>query len=103
MVVIAEMAKFLRDAAMIGADVYFFQQLGEAASRRASAPDITEDDARLALERRDPLWEELFSTEQVRIIHLLVERVDIGPGGADVRVMLDGLASLARDLGAPAS
>jgi len=50
MVVIAEMAKFLRDAAMIGADVYFFQQLGEAASRRASAPDITEDDARLALE-----------------------------------------------------
>jgi hypothetical protein len=33
---------------------------------------MTEDEARLALERLDPLWEELFPTEQARIIHLLV-------------------------------
>jgi len=36
---------------------------------------MTEDEARLALERLDPLWEELFPAEQARIIHLLVDRV----------------------------
>jgi len=55
----------------------------------------------LALERLDPLWEELFPAEHARIIRLLVDRVDIGPGGADVRLKLDGLASLVRDLGTP--
>ena len=62
---------------------------------------MTEDEARLALERLDPLWEELFPAEQARIIRLLVDRVDIGAGGADVRLKLEGLASLARDLAAP--
>ena len=64
---------------------------------------MTEDEARLALERLDPLWEELSPAEQARIIHLLLDRVDIGAGGADVRLRLDGLASLVRDLGAPAA
>ncbi len=54
---------------------------------------------RLALER---LWEELLPAEQARIIRLLVDRVDIGVGGADVRLKLEGLASLARDLAVPA-
>ena len=76
--------------------------LGAWRAARASAPDMTEDEARLALERLDPLWEELFPAEQARIIRLLVDRVDIGPGGADVRLKLEGLASLARDLAAPA-
>jgi hypothetical protein len=40
---------------------------------------MTEDEARLALERLDPLWEELFPAEQARIIHLLVDRVDMMP------------------------
>ena len=46
--------------------------LGAWRAARASAPDMTEDEARLALERLDPLWEELFPAEQARIIHLLV-------------------------------
>jgi len=75
--------------------------LGAWRAARAAAPDITENEVRLALERLDPLWEELFPAEQARIIHLLVDRVDIGPGGADVRLKLEGLASLARDLGTP--
>jgi hypothetical protein len=75
--------------------------LGAWRAARASAPDLTEDEARLALERLDPLWEELFPAEQARIIRLLVDRVDIGVGGADVRLKLEGLASLARDLAAP--
>jgi hypothetical protein len=67
---------------------------------RVSAPDMTEDEARLALKRLDPLWEELFPAEQARIIHPLIDCVGIGFGGADVRLKLKGLASLARDLGA---
>lgn len=73
---------------------------GPLSAARAYAPDMTENEARLALERLDPLWDELFPAEQARIIHLLVDRVDIGSGGADVRLKLEGLASLARDLGA---
>jgi hypothetical protein len=42
---------------------------------------------------------ELFPAEQARIVRLLVERVDVGPDGAEVRLRLDGLASLMRDLG----
>jgi hypothetical protein len=76
--------------------------VGAWRAARASAPDMTEDEARLALDRLDPLWDELFPAEQARIIHLLVDRVDIGVGGADVRLKVEGLASLARDLATPA-
>ena len=75
--------------------------LGAWRAARASAPDMTEDEARLALERLDPLWKELFPAEQARIIHLLVDRVDVGVDGADVRLKLEGLASLVRDLATP--
>ena len=34
---------------------------------------------REALERLDPLWDELFPAEQARIVQLLVERVDMQP------------------------
>ncbi|MDN3568610.1 hypothetical protein QWZ14_29905, partial [Paeniroseomonas aquatica] len=77
--------------------------LGAWRAARASAPDVTEDEARLALERLDPLWEELFPAEQARIIQLLVDRVEIGAGGADVRLKVEGLASLVRDLAASAA
>ena len=48
---------------------------------RAHADDITEADARAALQQLDPLWDELFPAEQARIVALLVERVDIGTDG----------------------
>ena len=48
---------------------------------RAELPELTEDETREALERLDPLWDELFPAEQARIIRLLVERVEIGPDG----------------------
>jgi hypothetical protein len=92
-IVIAQLRGLLRQPEIV---------LGAWRAARASAPDMTEDEARLALERLDPLWEELFPAEQARIIRLLVDRVDIGPGGADVRLTLEGLASLARDLATPA-
>ncbi len=48
----------------------------------------------------DPLWDELFPAEQSRIVQLLVERVDIGLGGLDVRLRVDGLRGLVRELAA---
>ncbi len=67
---------------------------------RAEVPDLTEAETRDALERLGPLWDELFPAEQARIVRLLVERVVVGPTGADIRLRVAGLASLARDLGA---
>ena len=55
---------------------------------------------REALERLDPLWNELFPAEQARIVQLLVERIDIGMGGADIRLRTQGLTSLVADLSA---
>jgi hypothetical protein len=67
---------------------------------RCELAELTEDDTREALERLGPLWDELFPAEQTRIIRLLVERVEIGPAGADIRLRIAGLTSLVRDLGA---
>ena len=65
---------------------------------RVHADDITEADARAALQQLDPLWDELFPAEQARIVALLVERVDIGTDGLDVRLRLNGLTDLAREM-----
>ena len=73
--------------------------VGTWRAARADAGDLTEAETRAALERLDPLWDELFPAEQARIVQSLVERVDIGVDGATVRLRMDGLAGLARDLG----
>jgi site-specific DNA recombinase len=65
---------------------------------RQSICDITETAVREALERLDPLWDELFPAEQARIVQLLVERVDISQDGADIRLRTEGLAKLVEDL-----
>ncbi|WP_248304682.1 zinc ribbon domain-containing protein [Breoghania sp. L-A4] len=65
---------------------------------RAQDGDITEADARAALQQLDPLWDELFPAEQARIVALLIERVDIGAEGLDIRLRVDGLHGLAREL-----
>jgi site-specific DNA recombinase len=65
---------------------------------RQSICDITETAVREALERLDPLWDELFPAEQARIVQLLVERVDISADGADIRLRTEGLAKLVEDL-----
>lgn len=65
---------------------------------RAQDGDITEAEAREALIRLDPLWDELFPAEQARIVALLVERVEIGVEGLNVRLRMDGLAGLAREM-----
>lgn len=58
----------------------------------------TEADARAALQRLDPPWDEFFPAEQARIVALLVERVDIGINGLNIRLCMDGLTGLAREM-----
>ena len=65
--------------------------------RIESSNSFTEDEAREALLQLDPLWDELFPAEQARIVHLLIERVDVGESGITVRLRPDGLGALARD------
>ena len=69
---------------------------------RTQDDGITEADARAALQKLDQLWDELFPAEQARIVALLVERVEIGSNGLNVRLRMDGLAALAREITADA-
>lgn len=64
----------------------------------AHSDEVSEADARAALQQLGSLWNELFPAEQARIVGLLVERVDIGTDGLDVRLRVDGLSSLTREL-----
>jgi hypothetical protein len=43
-----------------------------------------------ALERLDPIWDQLFPAEQARIVQLLIERVDIHPDSMNVRLRTTG-------------
>ena len=56
---------------------------------------------REALERLDPLWNELFPAEQVRVVQLLVERVDIHPDSMNVRLRTAGLTKAGRRAARP--
>lgn len=70
---------------------------------RAARPEIEglpEAEVREALERLDPIWEELFPAEQARMVQLLVERVDLATDGLAIRLRTQGLASLVAALGA---
>ena len=72
--------------------------VGTWKAARADDDSITEAEAREALMQVDPLWAQLFPAEQARIVRLLVERVDIGLEGLNVRLRIDGLTGLAREM-----
>jgi DNA invertase Pin-like site-specific DNA recombinase len=72
--------------------------VGTWLAARKDAPGLTEHGVRDALHRLDPLWDELFPAEQARVVRALVERVVVGPAGADIRLRVEGLAGLVRDL-----
>lgn len=76
--------------------------VGTWMAARAEIPGLTEEHVRVSLCNLDPLWDQLFPAEQARIVRLLVERVEVGPEGADIRLRVAGLASLVRDLGGTA-
>ena len=66
---------------------------------RNELPDLNEREVRDALDRLDPMWGELFPAEQARIVRTLVNRVVVGPDGADIQLRVEGMAGLVRDLG----
>jgi len=74
--------------------------IGTWRAARAEIVDLPEAEVREALERLDPIWDELFPAEQARIVQLLVERVDLATDGLAIRLRSLGLASLVADLGA---
>ncbi len=61
---------------------------------------LTEADVREALQSLDPLWDELFPAEQARVLQLLIERVEVHPGGLDLQFRVDGLQTLVADIAA---
>ena len=67
------------------------------------AGEMTEAEVREALERFDPMWDDLFPAEQARIVQLLVERVDVGLDGVNICLRIEGLASLVTELRATGS
>jgi DNA invertase Pin-like site-specific DNA recombinase len=71
---------------------------GTRKAARTQDGDVAEGDARAALQQFDSLWDELFPAEQARIVALLVERVDIGTDGLNVRLRVDGLGGLTREM-----
>jgi hypothetical protein len=72
--------------------------VGTWRAAREQIDGLTESEVREALERFDPQWEELFPAEQARIVQLLVERVDVRVDGIDIRLRVDGLAGLYREV-----
>ena len=65
---------------------------------RKDIEDLTEAEVREALLSFDPLWDELFPAEQARIVGLLVDRVQVTPGGIDIRLRTDGLTTFLGEL-----
>jgi site-specific DNA recombinase len=65
---------------------------------RTSLKGLREMDVRTALQEFEPLWNELFPVEQARIIQLLVERVDVGTDGVEIKLRIDGITSLVGEM-----
>jgi DNA invertase Pin-like site-specific DNA recombinase len=65
------------------------QRAGEALEERA----VVE-----ALQRLDPLWDQLFPAEQARVLQLLVERVVVRLDGLEISLRVEGITSLVEDL-----
>lgn len=89
------------EAAVINQLRIVFRQTEIVAGTWKAARDkdawINEAETYAAMTWLDPLWSEVFLAEQARIVALLVERVDIGTDGLNLRLRTDGLAALARE------
>ena len=59
---------------------------------------LDHDGAVQSLQQLDAIWEELFPAEQARVLRLLVERLEVGTEGVDLRLRVEGLHSLVAEL-----
>ena len=66
---------------------------------KAEGADLLEETVREALDRLDPLWDELFPAGQARIVQLLVQRIDLKPDGLELRLRTQGLGHVVQQLG----
>lgn len=60
----------------------------------ANGAELPESTVREALDR---LWEELFPAEQVRIVQLLVQRIDLERNGGELQLRTQGLGTWSRN------
>jgi site-specific DNA recombinase len=67
-----------------------------AAQRDGEACD--EREAVEALQRLDPLWDQLFPAEQARVLQLLVARVAVRLDGLEISLRVEDINSLIEDL-----
>jgi site-specific DNA recombinase len=51
-----------------------------------------------ALQRLDPLWDQLFPAEQARILQLLVARIVVRLDGLEISLRVEGIGSLVDEL-----
>ena len=65
---------------------------------RKSIAGLTERQVAEELRRFGELWAELFPAEHVRIVQLLVQRVDVSEVGADITLGVEGLSTILQDL-----
>jgi hypothetical protein len=70
--------------------------IARAAAKRES--EVPEREVVEIITAFAPLWDELFPAEQARVVRLLVERVDLGPQGIQVRLRAEGLQTLVAEL-----
>ena len=68
------------------------------AAARGEDEDVTEAEVRDRLVEFEELWDELFPTEQARIVQLLVERIDVDIDGISIRLRTEGLTSLVAEM-----
>jgi site-specific DNA recombinase len=61
-------------------------------------PQIDEREVVEALQRLDPLWDQLFPAEQARILQLLVARVTVRRDGLEIGLRVEDLGSLVEEL-----
>jgi len=62
------------------------------------ANPLSENQVAEALRDLDQAWDELFPSEQARIVALLIERITVANEGIDVRYRHDGLHTLVNEL-----
>jgi Domain of unknown function (DUF6378) len=68
------------------------------AMARREDDEIPEREVTVLIAEFATVWNELFPAEQVRIVQLLVERVDLEENALEVRIRAEGLASLVGEL-----
>jgi site-specific DNA recombinase len=59
---------------------------------------VNEHEVVEAVQRLDPLWDQLFPAEQARILQLLVARVIVSLDGLEISLRVEGIASVVEDL-----